>query len=333
MITILIGNQKGGVGKTTLCVELASFLGQKYRTLGIDLDGQGHFGKFSGAKMFEESQNGKIKETVNILNVLEGEADMKEAVQHIEQKKFINKVVQNMLISEKKKELSLKKDKIDEKVSNKREGKRLKDALDKEYQSIVKEIKKEVYETESDTPGFDIIPASQKIFKAEKIFVDFDDIFKLAEALEQIEDDYDFTIIDIGPSRSILQSMSILAADYIIIPSDREEGGMDGITQMAIDLKQFKEKGLTEAEILGIFLIRSERQVVQGMIEEDITKITDAFNIPIFTSFTKNSYLPKEARTARMSVGEYKPNSPMAIDYYNFYLEVLEKIEKHERIK
>jgi chromosome partitioning protein len=50
-ITIAITNQKGGVGKTTTTVNLASALaGMKYRTLIVDMDPQGHAGEHLGVR-------------------------------------------------------------------------------------------------------------------------------------------------------------------------------------------------------------------------------------------------------------------------------------------
>ena len=48
-ITIMIGNQKGGIGKTTAAIELCYILGKKRRVLGIDMDGSRNFSKCAGA--------------------------------------------------------------------------------------------------------------------------------------------------------------------------------------------------------------------------------------------------------------------------------------------
>lgn len=62
-IIIMVANQKGGVGKTTIALELANAFGRKgYKTLGIDLDPQISFSKLSGAVIDEELS---IKKTLD----------------------------------------------------------------------------------------------------------------------------------------------------------------------------------------------------------------------------------------------------------------------------
>lgn len=73
--TICIANQKGGVGKTTTSVNLASALAtMKHRVLLIDMDPQGNASSGLGLKKHEGPD-------FNVYNVLIGESSLHEATQ------------------------------------------------------------------------------------------------------------------------------------------------------------------------------------------------------------------------------------------------------------
>ena len=74
MKTIMISNQKGGVGKTTTTLEICSILGKKYKVLGIDMDSQRNFSMYSGAE---------LEDTPTINEVLGAKVLLKDAIQHL----------------------------------------------------------------------------------------------------------------------------------------------------------------------------------------------------------------------------------------------------------
>ena len=74
---IAVANQKGGVGKTTTAVNLASALSDmKYRTLLVDLDPQGNASVGCGI-------NARALE-ISALDVLQNECDIPEAMIHVD---------------------------------------------------------------------------------------------------------------------------------------------------------------------------------------------------------------------------------------------------------
>lgn len=71
---IMIGNQKGGIGKTTTTLELCYLFSKKYKVLGIDLDGSRNFSKCSGAA---------IDNVPTVRDVLIGNCMLSDAIQNL----------------------------------------------------------------------------------------------------------------------------------------------------------------------------------------------------------------------------------------------------------
>ena len=74
MLVVAVANQKGGVGKTTCCVNLGAALGQMgCNVLVVDMDPQGHAGLCLGVRG-EASRGGTARE---LRKFLEGQRDLR----------------------------------------------------------------------------------------------------------------------------------------------------------------------------------------------------------------------------------------------------------------
>lgn len=82
-IVIMVANQKGGCGKTTITHTLCDILGRYgYKVLGVDMDGQTHFSMYTGAITAGETPN--EEEQATICKALLGECSIEECIVHKE---------------------------------------------------------------------------------------------------------------------------------------------------------------------------------------------------------------------------------------------------------
>ncbi len=255
MKVISVINQKGGVGKTTTTIELAScFSILKYKTLVIDLDQQCNASKYVNADMSKP----------DIFKVLNVECSIAEAIQTI----------------------PLNKD-----------------------------------------ASIDFIIASEALSKADRKFTDFDDIYLLHDVVEAIKDDYDYIFIDNCPSRSIMMTMSYYASDYIVTPTDCDEGSVDGIDKIYSDIMALRNSkhSTISAKMLAIILNKYEKTSMHQAAYEDLIAAAknNADNPKVY--IVRKSIVASECKTFRESMQVYKPDSNPAIDYMNIAKDIIKK--------
>lgn len=70
--------------------------------------------------------------------------------------------------------------------------------------------------------------------------------------LQPVINDYDFIIMDFSPGDHLITRSGILASDYYIIPAKAEPLSVVGIGILEGRIRQFKEKNQTKIELLGI---------------------------------------------------------------------------------
>lgn len=252
--TIGIVNQKGGAGKTTTTIEVASNLSRyEKRVLVIDIDSQVGLTHYVPA---DESRP-------SLYEVLHGEISIDDAIQHLD--------------------------------------------------------------------NFDVITASGDLSKADKEFVDYDDVFLLKDIIEIIQDRYEYILVDTGPSRTILLNMVYVASDYIIAPSVADAGNIFGIEKLYKDLLDVRsgKRPISHARIIALLLNMFQgNQVNDQVILEQLQELASQMEEDPIVQTIRIYTGVKACKSLKETISEYDKNSNAAVDFKNFTWDLLQKMEE-----
>ncbi len=180
--TAAFANQKGGVGKTTSCVNIAAAAaGLGYRVLLVDCDPQGNTTSGLG-------------------------------------------------------------------ISKKERGKTI-------YEGLLGQCNAQECVRETQVKNLWLIPSNIHLAGAEFDLIDMEKREgQLKRLLSELEEDYDFAMIDCPPSLSLLTINALTAAQGVVIPMQCEYFALEGLSQLMITIKKVKQLYNPSLSILGILI-------------------------------------------------------------------------------
>jgi chromosome partitioning protein len=118
----------------------------------------------------------------------------------------------------------------------------------------------------------DIAPSVQDLVGAEVELVSaIGREVRLKEALEKVQDNYDFILIDCPPALGILTVNALTAADSVLIPLQCEYYAMEGLSQLLKTISLIKKRLNPGLEREGILLTMYDRRNnLSHQVEQDI---------------------------------------------------------------
>jgi chromosome partitioning protein len=109
--------------------------------------------------------------------------------------------------------------------------------------------------TDRELPYLSVLPASQDLVGAEIELVDLPDReHRLRRALQAVEADYDFLLIDCPPSLGLITLNVLAAAQAVVIPIQCEYYALEGISQLLNTIRLVQQNFNPELAIDGVLL-------------------------------------------------------------------------------
>ncbi|NJK63722.1 MAG: ParA family protein [Synechococcaceae cyanobacterium SM2_3_1] len=128
----------------------------------------------------------------------------------------------------------------------------------------------------------------------------------LRRALKPILFDYDFIVIDSPPSKGLLTYNSILASDFLVVPTECTQKGVMGALSTMILVKELAELDFHVPQILGVLPTRDQwvgtnRTKMSKAALEALEEVLEG--IPLFSS-VKQSTIVQQTNSMGWSLAE-----------------------------
>ena len=164
--------------------------------------------------------------------------------------------------------------------------------------------------------SFDIVPASERLFKADYEINEIGKEFRLKEQLENLSDQYDYIIIDTTPALGIITINALTAADSIIIPAQPDILSLQSIGDLYKTISAVKSYTNKKLEIMGILITRYNGRInASKYITPMMNDTAEAIGTTVLKPYIRECTTIKEAQINRIDVFTYDKNSNIAKDY------------------
>ena len=173
---------------------------------------------------------------------------------------------------------------------------------------------------------YDLLAADEYLANLEKHEENEVENTLLKNILAPVQNDYDFILIDTPPALGNLLMNSLVASNYVLIPTDARPLSIKGLDALEPTLDAVRAVS-SDFSVLGICLVKyNERTVLNRQIRELLTDRAKEMNTVLLDTKIREGVAVAEAQAMQTSLIDYAPKSKPCLDYEMLVDEILRKV-------
>jgi len=150
----------------------------------------------------------------------------------------------------------------------------------------------------------------------------------LQNLLKDIENDYDYVLIDCSPSLGLITVNALTAANSVIIPVQAEYFALEGISKLLNTIRIIKSKLNTGLHIEGFLLTMYDARL--RLANQIYEELKSHFGDIVFTTVIPRNTRLSEAPSHGLPAALYDPQSRGSISHMMLAKELIEKNSKKQ---
>lgn len=179
-------------------------------------------------------------------------------------------------------------------------------------------------------PFLDILPSTINLVGAEVELVNIENReFLLKNAIESIDEKYDFIFIDCPPSLGLLTLNALVCADSVLIPVQCEYFALEGLGQLLNTINIVKKNFNENLTIEGVLLTMFDKRLRLSLqVVEEVKKY---FGTKVYNTIIHRNVRLSESPSYAKPVILYDASSVGAQNYISLASEILERNNLQKR--
>jgi chromosome partitioning protein len=145
----------------------------------------------------------------------------------------------------------------------------------------------------------------------------------LKRALEPIEDQFDYILLDVHPSLSLLNMNALVASTDLVIPLSADYLSSKGVEQLLESVIAVRKVHNKNLNIAGILITRADFRTKHTNEIIEATRQSFENSIPVFETVIKEAVSLKDAPRHGKDIFLYDPKGESATAYKNLAYEII----------